>query len=377
MREHFANILTIGDEVTAGQISNRNSQWMAQQLTDLGLRVYAHHSCNDERENIVSALEFLSKSAAVICITGGLGPTTDDLTRDAIANFTGEPLEFHAPSWERIEYFFRRAGSEPRDTNRQQCYFPRGSEIFANNYGTADGFYLFDKKTHTKIIVLPGPPRELQPMWADNVPSRIKPPKSSEILTSWRLVGIGESALQYEIQKLTPPPKSLRLGYRASMPIVEVKLWQPNETPTMEIENFASELKAILKPWIFEEQEQNIMEIFRNDVIANFPGLVICDQYTAGSLHKILLQDFANASELDFSVISAFGHHSAKTHAPYLNIRPKSDSALVIIEGKFGTEQINIELSPPFAAEREKFNQLAIAYLACKNVLISLNKLPM
>ena len=118
-------ILTIGDEVSSGQIINRNSAWLAARLEDLQLTVSLHLTVQDIDSQIIDALHYCGAHASFIVTTGGLGPTRDDLTRHAVASWAGQSLVFHEDSWRRLEAQFSDRQIPLAESNRQQCFFPR------------------------------------------------------------------------------------------------------------------------------------------------------------------------------------------------------------------------------------------------------------
>src|SRR5262245_60987652 len=127
-----ASILTIGTELTTGQITNRNAAWISERLTAFGLEVALHETVPDERVLMLDALRRCSAQATYVFVTGGLGPTQDDFTRDIIAEWAGRKLEFHPPSWKRILDRLGQFGIPVAESNRRQCFFPTGAEIIEN-----------------------------------------------------------------------------------------------------------------------------------------------------------------------------------------------------------------------------------------------------
>lgn len=194
-------VLAIGTELIMGQTVNTNGAEISKALTAMGLPVYYHLSVGDNPERVKQSLAYLYDQVDFIITTGGLGPTQDDLTREAIADYFGLPLEVHAPSLEIISGFFQRIGQPMNDNNRKQATFPKGAVILDNPMGTAPGFFLDlgDKK----IAALPGPPREMRPM----LEARLQP-LIQNLSEGWFesryvvLFGIGESAAETELEDL-------------------------------------------------------------------------------------------------------------------------------------------------------------------------------
>ena len=145
------SILSIGTELTTGQIINRNSAWIAAKLKQQGLDSTVHVTVPDETEVILKSLHYCAELTDVLFITGGLGPTSDDFTRDVIAEWTGKKLIFDETSWVYIQEILKNRGVGVKAIQKQQCYFPEGSTILKNNKGTANAFSL-DHKIQTKGI---------------------------------------------------------------------------------------------------------------------------------------------------------------------------------------------------------------------------------
>lgn len=221
------SLLTIGTEITTGEILNSNVQWMSQRLEDLGLDVAHHLTVPDHFNVMLSALDYLSTSEVLI-LTGGLGPTQDDLTREVVSRWTNLSLKFSDEAWKHLESYMEKRQRKPFEAHRHQCFFPEGSLALKNDVGTAFGFLcegLFGQKTK-KLFCLPGPPRELYPMWESEVSERL-PKGSLTPWVKWVFEGLPESEVADRFERVLSffvDPKQLDIGYRASPPLVHVKL---------------------------------------------------------------------------------------------------------------------------------------------------------
>src|SRR6056297_855284 len=172
-----AEVISIGDEMTTGARLDTNSQWLSQQLAALGIRTLFHTTVGDQLAANVDVLRTAAWRADVVVTSGGLGPTEDDLTREAIAEASGCPLEFRADAYARIESLFAHRGRAMPDRNRVQAMFPQGSRESPNPQGTAAGIDLpwatGAVARESRIFALPGVPAELQQMWAATVAPRL------------------------------------------------------------------------------------------------------------------------------------------------------------------------------------------------------------
>ncbi len=222
-----AAIIAIGSEVASGEILNTNASWLAGHLDACGIEVPLHLAVPDNRTAILDALDFAAARANFILTIGGLGPTSDDFTRDIITEWAGLKTFFDQPSWDRIAGRFQNMGRAAPESNRQQCFFPQGSRILLNSQGSANGFSLTVR--NAQITVLPGPPRELQAIWNDHLQKEFEALGSESgkpRLRTWACLGVPESTLAEQVETIMKGSQ-LQLGYRASAPVVHVKVWVP------------------------------------------------------------------------------------------------------------------------------------------------------
>ena len=133
----IASILSIGTELTTGQILNKNSTWLSQKLQPFGIKVAMHLTIPDDRPLILQSLNYLSSNSELIFITGGLGPTSDDFTRDLISEWSQKKMIFDQVSWLQIQERLSSRGFVVRDIQKQQCYFPDGAKILINSAGVS------------------------------------------------------------------------------------------------------------------------------------------------------------------------------------------------------------------------------------------------
>jgi competence/damage-inducible protein CinA-like protein len=162
-----AEIITIGTELLLGEIVDTNSAYLARKLRDLGVDVFRTSTVGDNTFRIADIIRETSKRAAIIITTGGLGPTVDDPTRDAVALAAGVPTRFHPELWEQIVARIRRYGRTPGENQKRQAYIPEGAIAIQNPVGTAPAF-IYEQDDHV-IISLPGVPREMEYLTENSV----------------------------------------------------------------------------------------------------------------------------------------------------------------------------------------------------------------
>jgi nicotinamide-nucleotide amidase len=242
-------IFSQGEELVTGQIVDTNAAWLSQQAVAMGFTVTRHTAVGDNLTELVSLLEAIAQRADCCICTGGLGPTSDDLTALAVAKAFNRPLAFDAEAYEQIARFFANRQRTMPDSNRKQAMLPQGAERIDNHWGTAPGFSI--KHGRCWFVFLPGVPMEMKQLFQEQVlpswPLRfsLKP----SVLITFKTFGAGESALQ-ELINTIEIPTSVQLGFRAGTDDVHIKLLFPTDYPQQEmttlIKNFSERLGDVV-----------------------------------------------------------------------------------------------------------------------------------
>lgn len=216
-------VLCIGTELTRGELTNTNASWLCGGLTDLGFEVVEDIVVDDDRGRIVATLERLGRFAKIIVCTGGLGPTTDDLTADAVARHLGKKLVTDETSLENIKRRIEKFGRTMSASNAKQADFPEGSDILPNPVGTAPGFAV--QIGEAIAFFMPGVPREMKKMFEEHVVPRITPlaPNNSYQIRL-RTFGLPESMVGERLHGVEESFPGVTIGYRAHFPEIEVKV---------------------------------------------------------------------------------------------------------------------------------------------------------
>ncbi len=213
-----AEIITIGDELLRGEIVDSNKSLLSERLLGLDIETRFHTSVRDAPEDMVDAFRRAAERSDVVLVSGGLGPTRDDLTSEAIAEAFGRELVLDAASLDEIRSFFRNLGREMSENNATQAYFPRDAEVLANPIGTAPGFLL--EEGRALVFCMPGVPRELVRMLDEQVLPRIAQRSSGSFAVRSALLrtfGMGESTLDAELKDIASGGDVV-LGFRTSFP---------------------------------------------------------------------------------------------------------------------------------------------------------------
>ncbi|MEN9581631.1 MAG: hypothetical protein RJA70_4640, partial [Pseudomonadota bacterium] len=217
-----AGILSIGTELTRGEIHNTNTTWLCQQFTDCGISVVRCETVSDDLADIGQAFARLTAECDFVVSTGGLGPTTDDITALAISQQLGVPLVRDAECLRVIVERLKRAGRAVTDSSCKQADFPAEAEVLPNAYGTAPGFLV--RTGQCAAFFLPGVPREMTGMFGDHIAERARNADKSRHIHQVRIRTFGAPESQVNDQlKGVEEAFGVTLAYRAKFPTIEVK----------------------------------------------------------------------------------------------------------------------------------------------------------
>jgi nicotinamide-nucleotide amidase len=259
-----AKIITIGDEILIGQITDTNSAWMAEEITSMGFQVAEMVTVSDEAAHITQAVHEALTTCDLVLITGGLGPTKDDLTKDVLASYFNSEMVFNQEVFEDIERLFRSKGRTLSDLNRSQAEVPAACEAVRNSRGTAPGMW-FDR--NGKVLVsMPGVPYEMKGMMEDVVMPKLRNRFQlphiyhRTILTQ----GIPESLLAHKLTEWEDAlPESIKLAYLPSAGLVRLRLSATGSNLSeleKRIDDRVQTLRVILGDAIFGEDKTTLEE---------------------------------------------------------------------------------------------------------------------
>lgn len=373
-----ASILAIGSELTTGQIINKNATTLSRKLKDLGVVITTHLTVPDDKQIILNSLKFLesqlNENGDLLFVTGGLGPTSDDFTRDVLAEWAGAEMIFDPSSWERITQRLTSRGYKVHEMQKQQCYFPKNAKILFNSEGTANAFkFSIDKKT---VYVLPGPPREIEAIWKEHILADLTEKTKNldkQIIRSWDTIGVPEAEVAYAVEealKDRPAHHGLVIGYRVHQPYVEVKL------------SFSPANIALWAPWI-----KKVDDVLKNiTVTKDFSDVtLLCyekiksldftfyDFISEGYLHERLAKQLKIMKNWSFKQSSVAPSVDLFAHEDdFLALFPYEEDKCIVIQSLRGNrvlKTIEAPMKAPLMNERRRqyFAEMALIELSRTN----------
>lgn len=291
-----ATILCIGTELLRGEIVNTNATYLAEQLTELGFEIIEIATVDDDPGRITATLERLANISNLIIGTGGLGPTTDDLTTFSVARLLGVPLVRHDASVEAIRRRFEALGRVMSPSNGKQADFPEGADVLPNPIGTAPGFAVTTGRA--RAFFLPGVPREMKRMFEEQVTPQIA--KLAPRLTHQvrlKTFGLPESVVGERLSGIEAEFPNVTLGYRAHYPEIEVKVRargssQP-EARTL-ADRAAVEVRKLLGNVVYGEGEESLAEVVGRALRQRGWRLAVAESCTGGLVGEMLTRQAAS-----------------------------------------------------------------------------------
>ncbi len=317
-----AEIIGVGTEILMGQIANTDAQFLSQQLSELGIDVYYHHVVGDNINRLVELINKIKQRSDIIITTGGLGPTQDDLTKDGVARAFELEMIKDVASENKLNTFFKSIHRDITINNYRQAYFPEGSIILKNERGTAPGCIL--ERDEATVIVLPGPPRELNHMFLNEVKPYLLM-KSGFIIKSnlLKIFGVGESELEHRLIDFIENQDNPTLATYASAGEVALRVTAKAKS--------AEEADALLKP-VVEKIVAHIGDSVYSINGENMPQVVckllknqgkkiaFAESCTGGMLSSMIVDIPGSSSVLDMSVVS----YSNESKMETLNVKKET-----------------------------------------------------
>lgn len=292
MKKILAELLTIGDEILYGQIVDTNSQWMSVALDKVGIKVIRKTSVGDQEDEILTAMAEAEKRADIILITGGLGPTSDDLTKPCLVKYFDCPLAIHEEALVEVTEFFKSRGRELTEINRQQAALPICCTKITNAIGTAPGMWF--ERNGKVFVSMPGVPYEMKLMMTNIIIPKLQQQFKTPVIHHRVLctVGIGESILAEKISAWEKAlPKNCSLAYLPNLGQVRLRLTSYGDNLTQlqqEAEGLIEKLLPLAGEYIYSFSDQSLEVVVGNMLREKNLTLSIAESCTGGYVSHLI-----------------------------------------------------------------------------------------
>ncbi len=287
-----AEIITIGDEILIGQIVDTNSAWMGEQLSKAGIKVHQISSVSDNEEHIIQALSEAEKRVDLVLITGGLGPTKDDITKKTLCKYFDTRLVMREDILEKIKDFFDRRGFKMLEVNKQQAALPENCTIIPNPVGTASGMWF--QKNDMVFVSMPGIPHEMKRIMTDGVLPKLKSEFDLPVILHRTLLtyGIIESELSDMLEDFEKGlPENIKLAYLPSLERLRLRLTgrgENREVLQKQLDDQEKKLKKYLGNKIFGYEDSTLQEAVGILLKEKNQTLATAESCTGGNIAHLL-----------------------------------------------------------------------------------------
>ena len=300
-----AEILSIGDEITSGRRLDTNSQWLSQRCEELGIRVLYHTTVGDDLDALVSVFRQAFRRVDVVIATGGLGPTADDLSRQAIADALGQPLVLDEQALQHVRQLFARRKRPMPTSNEVQALLPRGSRMIPNPHGTAPGIAADAPRPDAapcRVFLLPGVPAEMMEMWRQSVAESLRSQGAARRVILHRQIhtfGAGESHVEAMLPDLIHHQANPRVGITASQATITLRIAAegPDEKECLDlIQPTVALIRCSLGNLVFGEDDEQLQHAVVKLLRRRNQTLATCEWGTAGLVAQ-WLHDLSDARD--------------------------------------------------------------------------------
>lgn len=322
-----ATIICIGDELLIGQTIDTNSVFIAQIFEKIGIRIQQKYTIGDNKDDILKVLNYAAEKSDIIMITGGLGPTKDDITKTVLCEYFNSTLYFDEQIWAHVHEIFAKMNKVPNDLNLSQATLPKKAKILFNALGTAPGMWF---EQEGKIYIsLPGVPFEMKNIIENEVIPRLQSLSNSEIIHKYLLtIGIGESDLAKMIEHIEQEiPKNIKLAYLPELGKVKLRLSAYNVQKS-EVEPIMDKIlndiiNHIPKPNIYAKEDKNLTEIIHDLCKKNKLTISTAESFTAGAIVNTLLSRSGASAYIKGSLVA----YQDEIKLKYLNVNENTIKA--------------------------------------------------
>ena len=303
-----AELITIGDEILIGQIVDTNSAWMGQQLNLLGIEVYQVTSVHDNHDHIMKALAEAEENADLVLITGGLGPTKDDITKHTLCEYFGTELVFHPEVLEHVRSLLSSRNVNVNQLNTDQALLPASCTVLHNSAGTAAGMWF--ERNNTIFVSMPGVPFEMEAIMTEEVFPRLTKLGITQSIVHKTVLTIGlpESMLAEKIEQWESAlPDFIKLAYLPSPMMVRLRLSGYGIDQTVlesEIEQQVKKLLEIIPENVFGFDNENLGMVIGRLLIKSSRTLVVAESCTGGNIAHFITSNSGSSAYFKGGVVA-------------------------------------------------------------------------
>lgn len=317
----IAEIIAVGTELLMGQINNTNARYVSEHFPDADVYVYYHTVVGDNPSRLSACINLALERADVVLTTGGLGPTQDDLTKETISRTLGLKMLPDEKTLIKIHDFFENLGRKASPNNEKQGYFPEGSIILRNKNGTAPGCII--EKDGKTVIMLPGPPWEMEPMFTNEVLPHFMKKANYKLKSIFlRMYGIGESSMETLISDLVTEqenPTIAPYAKRGELTLrVTVKYVPGKDDPDKMMMPVMDEIEKRLGQYIYSKENEELYKVTADLLIKNNTCIAIAESCTGGMLTSMLTDVPGISSVLHMGAVT----YSNESKVKVLGVNP-------------------------------------------------------
>ncbi|WP_258098414.1 competence/damage-inducible protein A [Marinoscillum pacificum] len=344
----YAEIISIGDELLYGQTLDTNAHWISAQLDLIGIKVKRRVTIGDVKEEILSAFKEAEERADIVLITGGLGPTNDDLTKPLLAEYFNVGYELNESALQEITDLFNKKGRELTEPNRKQAELPANCTKLSNSMGTAPGMW-FDER-NTIFVSMPGVPYEMKDIMSAEVLPRLSERFSVGVIIHKiiRTVGIPESSLAELIKDWEDAlPKQLKLAYLPSMGQVKLRITAIGDNKNELNEMVQSHLESVLpliEKYVYGFDDDELEKVVGETLLKNNKSIAFAESCTGGYLSHMITSIPGSSSYFKGSIVSY--DYDVKVNSLDVNLQEMEEKGAV-------SEEVVVQMAQ---AVRQKLN---------------------
>lgn len=302
-----ATVITIGDEILIGQIIDTNSAWIGQQFSALGVKLHEVISVGDESSQIVSALDRAAANSQIVLMTGGLGPTKDDITKKTLVEYFNTELELNEDVWEKMKVIFEKRGLKVLELNRSQAMIPKASTMLPNMRGTAQGMWF--ERDGIVYVSMPGVPHEMKHLMETQVLPRLKEKFSFPKIVHATVMtaGAGESVVANLLTDFENNlPENIKLAYLPDLGVLKLRLTGRGNTDAikLEVEEQKQKLIATLGDLFYTEGEDRLEHVLGKTLTARNETVSCAESCTGGYISHLFTSVPGSSKYFEGSIIS-------------------------------------------------------------------------